>query len=91
MIVETVGALAIGLAVAWLALWRLPHRLPDPRLVGPTGAAGGLLGAFVTHTALGGAQPLVILGGALVMALALLSLLVRPAGRRPVRRTARPA
>lgn len=90
MIVETVGALAIGLAVAWLALRRLPHRLPDPRLVGPTGAAG-LLGAFVTHTALGGAQPLVILGGALVMALALLSLLVRPAGRRPVRRTARPA
>ncbi|WPR53153.1 hypothetical protein SJI45_20950 [Streptomyces sp. S399] len=38
MIVETVGALAIGLGVAWLALRRLPHRLPDPRLVGPTGA-----------------------------------------------------
>ncbi|CAM5503339.1 MULTISPECIES: hypothetical protein [Streptomyces] len=91
MIVETVGALAIGLGVAWLALRRLPHRLPDPRLVGPTGAAGGLLGAFVTHTALGGAQPLAVLGGALVLAATLLSLLVRPAGRRPAARPARPA
>lgn len=91
MIVETVGALAIGLAVAWLALRRLPHRLPDPVWSARPAPCGSLLGAFVTHTALGGAQPLVILGGALVMALALLSLLVRPAGRRPVRRTARPA
>ncbi|WP_436738800.1 hypothetical protein [Streptomyces sp. BBFR102] len=91
MIVETAGALAIGLAVAWLALRRLPHRLPGARLVGPTGAVGALLGVFVTHTALGGAQPPALVGGALVMAAALLSLLLRPAGGRPVGPTARPA
>ncbi|MGW1023095.1 hypothetical protein ACWD4J_05135 [Streptomyces sp. NPDC002577] len=82
MVLETLGSAVIGLAVAWVAARLLPHRLPARTLVLPTGVVGGLFGAFVTHSALGaGHTPLTLLG-ALAVAIALLSLLIRPAGLR---------
>ncbi|MFC7897939.1 hypothetical protein [Streptomyces sp. NPDC057381] len=81
MLLEALSAAILGLALAWAAAHRLPHRLPAPVLVLPTGIAGALFGAFVTHTALGaGGLALVLLGSAALSA-ASLSLLLRPAAR----------
>jgi hypothetical protein len=81
MFLEALGSVILGLAVAWLAMHRLSHRLPARRLVLSTGAAGALFGAFLTHSALGtSSSPLIVLG-ALAIATASLSLLLRPAGR----------
>ncbi|MFC9063143.1 hypothetical protein ACFTXB_34725, partial [Streptomyces sp. NPDC057074] len=63
------------------AVHRLPHRLPDRILVLPTGIAGALFGAFVTHTALGAGGLLLVLLGSAALSAASLSLLLRPAGR----------
>ncbi|WP_030419099.1 hypothetical protein VM636_10330 [Streptomyces sp. SCSIO 75703] len=80
MLLQALIATLLGLALAWAAVRRLPHRLPAPVLVLPTGVAGALFGAFVTHTALdaGGLVPVLI--GAVTFAVASLSLLLRPAG-----------
>ncbi|MFJ9039424.1 hypothetical protein ACIRF8_22845 [Streptomyces sp. NPDC102406] len=82
MLLESLGSALLGLALAWAAGVRMPHRLPSRTLVLPTGVAGALFGAFVTHSALGPGHALATLGGALVMSVALLSLLLRPAGHR---------
>ncbi|EKX67733.1 hypothetical protein Sipo8835_14575 [Streptomyces ipomoeae] len=81
MFLEALGSAILGLALAWGAAYRLPHRLPSRTLVLPTGTAGALFGAFLTHTALGSANYLLILIGALVVAAASLSLLLRPTER----------
>ncbi|MDT0462755.1 MULTISPECIES: hypothetical protein [Streptomyces] len=81
MLLEALGSAVLGLALAWIAAQRLPHRLPARALVLSTGVAGALFGAFVTHSALGAVGLLVILLGALVVAAASLSLLLRPAER----------
>jgi len=81
MFLEALGSAMLGLALAWAAAYRLPHRLPARNLVLSTGVAGGLFGAFLTHTALGSAHFLVIMLGAAAVAAALLSLLLRPAER----------
>ncbi|GAA4818523.1 hypothetical protein [Streptomyces ziwulingensis] len=81
MLLEVLIAAIIGLALAWAAAHRLPHRLPARVLVLPTGVAGALFGAFVTHSALGVGNLLPDLLGAAVFATASLSLLLRPAGR----------
>lgn len=81
MFLEALGSAILGLALAWAALHLLPHRLPSRTLVLPTGVAGALFGAFVTHTALGVGHLLVILAGALTVSVAALSLLLRPAER----------
>lgn len=81
MLLEALGSAVLGLVLAWAALYRLPHRLPSRTLVLATGVAGALFGAFVTHTSLGAGHLLVILGGALVVSAASLSLLLRPAER----------
>ncbi|OIJ93207.1 hypothetical protein [Streptomyces colonosanans] len=81
MLLETLGSAVLGLALAWAAAHRLPHRLPARALVLSTGVAGALFGAFVTHSALGSARLLVILVGALALSAASLSLLLRPAER----------
>ncbi|MFC7304999.1 hypothetical protein ACFQVC_12305 [Streptomyces monticola] len=85
MILEALGSALLGLALAWAAAHRLGHRLPNRNLVLATGVTGGLFGAFITHSALGPGHVLATLFGAVVLAAALLSLLVRPEGR--VRRT----
>ncbi|MET8568397.1 hypothetical protein [Streptomyces sp. NPDC004783] len=82
MLLEALSAAILGLALAWAAARRLPHRLPARVLVLPTGVAGALFGAFVTHTALGaGGGLLPVLMGAAAVSAASLSLLLRPAGR----------
>ncbi|WP_328768816.1 hypothetical protein [Streptomyces sp. NBC_00286] len=80
MFLEALGSVILGLAVAWLAMHRLSHRLPAGRLVLSTGAAGGLFGAFLTNSALSGTLLLTLIGAATV-ATASVSLLLRPAGR----------
>ncbi|MGC9382685.1 hypothetical protein [Streptomyces sp. MH13] len=81
MLLEALSAAILGLALAWAAARRLPHRLPDRVLVLPTGIAGALFGAFVTHTALGAGGLLLVLLGSAALSAASLSLLLRPAGR----------
>ncbi|MFS4097054.1 hypothetical protein [Streptomyces sp. AF1A] len=81
MILEALGSVVLGLALAWAATRGLAHRLPARPLVYSTGAAGALFGDFVTHSALGLGSPLFSLIGAAVIAAASLSLLLRPAGR----------
>ncbi|WP_338700216.1 hypothetical protein V2W30_26000 [Streptomyces sp. Q6] len=82
MLLEALGSALLGLALAMAAGHRLPHRLPSRTLVLPTGVAGALFGAFVTHSALGPGHVIATLVGAVVMAVALLSLLLRPARGR---------
>ncbi|MFD4530439.1 hypothetical protein ACFWP7_42360 [Streptomyces sp. NPDC058470] len=79
MLLETLGSAMLGLALAWAAAYRLPHRLPNRTLVLPTGVAGALFGAFLTHTALDAGHLLVIFIGAVAVSTASLSLLLRPA------------
>ncbi|MFJ6072464.1 hypothetical protein ACIQFU_16710 [Streptomyces sp. NPDC093065] len=81
MLLEALSAAILGLALAWAAARRLPHRLPARLLVLPTGIAGALFGAFVTHTALGAGGLLLVLLGSATLSAASLSLLLRPAGR----------
>ncbi|GHH89407.1 hypothetical protein [Streptomyces capitiformicae] len=81
MFLEALGSAILGLALACAAAYRLPHRLPSRTLVLPTGVAGALFGAFLTHTALGSATYLLVLTGALIVASASLSLLLRPTER----------
>ncbi|MFF2651219.1 hypothetical protein [Streptomyces sp. NPDC058045] len=75
---EALASAAVGVAVSLLALGSLARRLPARGLVVGTGAAGGLLGAFLTHSALGSGHTVLTLLGALAVAVALLSLLLRP-------------
>ncbi|MET8469631.1 hypothetical protein ABZY90_29710 [Streptomyces sp. NPDC006422] len=78
MLLEALGSALLGMALALAAGHRLPHRLPSRTLVLPTGVAGALFGAFVTHSALGPGHAILTLVGAVAMAVALLSLLLRP-------------
>ncbi|WP_416982417.1 hypothetical protein [Streptomyces sp. T028] len=89
MILEALGSAVLGLALAWVALQRLSHRLPVRALVLATGIAGALFGDFVTHSALGPGTLLPSLIGAAVVSAASVSLLLRPAGR--LRRRSAPA
>ncbi|MGA4839758.1 hypothetical protein [Streptomyces sp. G45] len=89
MILEALGSTLLGLALAWASSRRLPDRLPSRALVLATGVCGALFGAFVTHTALGAGHAAATLVGAVVVAAALLSLLLRP--RRRLHRRQLPA
>ncbi|MEV6173411.1 hypothetical protein AB0L99_35030 [Streptomyces sp. NPDC051954] len=81
MILEALGSAVLGLVLASAAIHRLSHRLPVRSLVLSTGIAGGLFGAFLTHSALGAGHVLLIMAGAVAVSAASLSLLLRPAGR----------
>jgi hypothetical protein len=85
MIWEALGAVALGLAIAYAATRQLPERLPDRSLVLATGPAAALLGGLICHTVLGGGHSLVTLTVAALVSVAILSLLlsenVRPAQR----------
>ncbi len=93
MFLEALASVLLGLALALLAVHRLAHRLPARTLVLATGGGGALFGAFLTHSALGPGQAPATLGGAVVMAVASLSLLVRPrrSNSAQAARRARPA
>ncbi|MFS8198628.1 hypothetical protein ACLVWQ_08050 [Streptomyces sp. CWNU-52B] len=81
MILEALGSAMLGLALALAVAHRLAHRLPTRRIVLPTGVAGGLFGAFLTHTALGSVGFLPVMLGATAVSAASVSLLLRPTPR----------
>ncbi|MEV5310099.1 MULTISPECIES: hypothetical protein [unclassified Streptomyces] len=81
MLLEAFSSALLGLVLAWTYAVRLPHRLPARPLVLSTGVAGGLFGAFLIRTAVDAAGFLLVLLGAVVVSVASLSLLLRPAGR----------
>ncbi|GHH90211.1 hypothetical protein [Streptomyces capillispiralis] len=81
MLLEALSSAILGLVLAWAATRRLPHRFPARALVLPTGVAGALFGAFVINTALDAGNLLTMLLGAVIVSVASLSLLLRPAGR----------
>jgi hypothetical protein len=82
VLLEALGSLLIGLALAWAADRRLSERLPARRVVLLSGAAAALFGAHVTRAALGPEQTLGTLVGALLIGAVLLSLLLRPSRAR---------
>ncbi|MFD6434228.1 hypothetical protein [Streptomyces venezuelae] len=82
MILEALGSMLLGLGLAWAAAHRYGHRLPTRALVLSTGPAGALIGAFITHMALGPGHAAATLVGAAAVSAALLSLLVRPTRTR---------
>ncbi|GAA2952714.1 hypothetical protein [Streptomyces enissocaesilis] len=86
MILEALGSIALGFALAWAAGHRLGDRLPARHLVLAAGPLGALFGAYVTHSALGPGHVVATLAGAVAVGAVLLSLLIRPRGR--VRRSA---
>ncbi|MEV6327137.1 hypothetical protein [Streptomyces sp. NPDC051909] len=88
MFLEALGSALLGFALAWAAAHRLPDRLPGRAAVLLTGALGGVFGALVTHGALGPGHFLATLIGAVAITAVLLSLLIRPASRRRLRRSA---
>ncbi|MFD7662336.1 hypothetical protein [Streptomyces sp. NPDC059788] len=90
MVLEALGSVIVGLAIALAAAHRLPGRFPSRPLTLTTGPAAALLGAFLAHSILGPdhfVQTLLAAGG---LSAAMLSLLVRPSRRLvPVRGMAR--
>ncbi|MFF8917521.1 hypothetical protein ACF08M_30480 [Streptomyces sp. NPDC015032] len=87
MILEPLGSVVLGLALAWVALHSLSHRLPSRRAVLTTGALGALFGAFLMHSVLGPGHVVATLIGAALIGAVTLSLLIRPASR-PLSRSA---
>ncbi|WP_329127979.1 hypothetical protein [Streptomyces sp. NBC_01465] len=81
---EALGSVLLGFALSWAAAHRLSDRLPSRRTVLVTGPVGALFGAFLTHSTIGpssAAGVVATLLGAVVVAVVLLSLLLRPTGR----------
>ncbi|WP_327680555.1 hypothetical protein [Streptomyces sp. NBC_00467] len=82
MLMEALGSVLLGLALAWAADRHLSDRLPARRVVFTSGPLGALFGAYVTHAALGPGHLPATLVGAVLIAAVLLSLLIRPSARR---------
>ncbi|MEU6016136.1 hypothetical protein ABZ826_19375 [Streptomyces sp. NPDC047515] len=82
MILEPLGSVVLGLALAWAGLHSLPDRLPSRRAVFTTGALGALFGAFLMHSVLGPGHSVATLVGAALVGAVTLSLLVRPRSHR---------
>ncbi|MFI6727807.1 hypothetical protein NRF20_16225 [Streptomyces sp. R-74717] len=82
MILEFLGSAVLGLALAWVALRSLPHRLPSRRAVFTTGALGAVFGAFLMHSVLGPDHVVATLIGSVLIGAVTLSLLVRPGNHR---------
>ncbi|MCX5204383.1 hypothetical protein OG897_23385 [Streptomyces sp. NBC_00237] len=80
MILEALGSVVLGLALALAALSRLPERLPSRPLVLTAGLLGALFGGWLTHAAVGPGHPFATLIGAGTVGAVSLSLLLRPTG-----------
>ncbi|MCS0634414.1 hypothetical protein NX801_01780 [Streptomyces sp. LP05-1] len=85
---EALGSVLLGLALSWAGMRRLADRLPSPRVVLLAGPLGTLFGALLTHAALGPGHAAVTLIGAVAVGAVVLSLLLRPAPPRRLRRSA---
>ncbi|WP_329136181.1 hypothetical protein OG552_23965 [Streptomyces sp. NBC_01476] len=84
MLWEAVAYAVIGLATALVATYLLPARFPRTPLVLTTGPAAALAGGLVAHTIFGGGRLEMTAPGALVVSIALLSLLARPGRPSPL-------
>ncbi|MEV7722126.1 hypothetical protein [Streptomyces sp. NPDC088184] len=82
MILEPLGSVVLGLALAWMALRYLPDRLPSRRAVLTTGALGGLFGAYLMHSVLGPGHVVATLVSSALIGAVTLSLLIRPRSHR---------
>ncbi|MBP2404983.1 hypothetical protein [Streptomyces syringium] len=85
---EALGSVLIGLAVSYGALRWLPERYGQFRsrlLALTTGPVSALFGALLTHSVLGAGHAVATLIASLCVAVALQSLLLRPANRAPRR------
>ncbi|MFD0024467.1 hypothetical protein [Streptomyces sp. NPDC058382] len=82
MILETLGSVALGLALSWAALRSLSPRLPSRRSVFGTGALGALFGLYLMHSVLGPGHTAASLIGSVLIAAVTVSLLIRPRSRR---------
>ena len=86
MIWEAIGAMVLGLAIAYAATRRLPERLPSRALVLTTGPVAALLGGLICRVVIGPGHAPVTLTVAAGVSVAILSLLlgegVRPRGLR---------
>lgn len=82
MVLQMIGFAVLGLAVAVVATRLLPpDRLPAPTLVLLTGPAGAVLGGVVAHTVIGGGNAAATFAVAVTVALALVTLLIRPSSQ----------
>ncbi|MFB7912702.1 hypothetical protein [Streptomyces sp. NPDC056061] len=88
MILEPLGSVVLGLALAWAALRAFPARLPSRRTVFTTGALGALFGVFLMQSVLGPGHAAAALIGAALIGTVTLSLLVRPRSHRGLSRSA---
>ncbi|THA70243.1 hypothetical protein E6P78_09700 [Streptomyces sp. A0958] len=82
MILETLSAVVLGVALSWAALRSLPGRLPARRTVFGAGALGALFGASLMHSVLGSGHGAATVVGAVLIAAVTVSLLIRPRSRR---------
>ena len=78
------GSSVIGVAIAAVALRFAPRRFRAPRLAAGAGPVGALLGGIITRWVVGPGDPVPPLLAALVVAVAAMSLLLRPP--TPIRR-----
>ncbi|WP_405587203.1 hypothetical protein [Streptomyces sp. NBC_01190] len=78
MLWEAVTYAALGLAVTLVATQLFPARLPRSPLALATGPAAALAGGLVLRTIFGAGRLEMTVPGALVVSVALLSLLARP-------------
>ncbi|MGW8378682.1 hypothetical protein [Streptomyces sp. ODS28] len=83
MILEALGAAALGLGLAYAAAHRLPARFAHRGLVLGTGPAAALLGCIVSRVVLGPGYAAVTLAVAAAVSIAILSLLLRDARPHP--------
>lgn len=81
MILETLSAVVLGVALSWAALRSLPGRLPARRTVFAAGALGALFGTSLMRSVLGSGHPAVTVVGAVLIAAVTVSLLIRPRSR----------
>ncbi len=89
MILEALGAVLIGFAIALSATRWLPDRFPARTLTLATGPVAALLGALLTRSILGPGHPVQVTVAAIAVGAALLAVLARPPRRR-LRRPATP-
>ncbi|MEU2251294.1 hypothetical protein [Streptomyces sp. NPDC019224] len=82
MIVETLSAVVLSVALSWAALRSLADRLPARRTVFGAGALGAAFGASLMHSVLGPGHPAAVVVGAVLIAAVTVSLLIRPRSRR---------
>lgn len=81
MLLETLGFVVLGFAVGYGATRALSNRFPSALLVQLTGPGAALVGGWVARSVLGPGHALVTLIVAAAVAVALVTLLIRPKPR----------